>query len=221
MIIIELDTSDVAKWSGYFDAMAQQTPGAMARGLNNFGAHVKHTVLDYLSATTGLDVEAINSATVVLEASPGHLAWEMDAGRALLNDSDDWRRGWNSRPSDDQFDSQLLVDIVTQPGCCDVCAREAEGGPYTIEQVNELAAEWANFVPTGLSWLEALTRAPVTNMIHPNCRCTTKPHESAEQQSTFGKAADHILTPQELGKGLPKAVLDEVVTTFRAVVRGA
>lgn len=217
MVIIELDTSDVEKWAGYFDAIAARTPYGIARGLNNYGQHIKGVVFEYLSATTGLDVEAISSVSVIHEADANHLAWEMDASRALLQDSDNWNRPWPQRPSDDEFESQILVDIVTQPGCCEVCSNEAAGGPYTLEQINELAAEWANFVPTGLSWLEALTRAPVTNMIHPNCRCTTKTHEGQEQ--TFNNSTAHILTPRDMSAGLPKAVLDEVVTEFRAVVR--
>jgi hypothetical protein len=54
-------------------------------------------------------------------------------------------------------------------------------------------------------------------MIHPNCRCTTKTHEGQEQ--TFNNSTAHILTPRDMSAGLPKAVLDEVVTEFRAVVR--
>jgi hypothetical protein len=143
----------------------------------------------------------------------------MDASQALVKNAEEWRRPWQIG-SDTTFAQSILLDIITQSDCCEVCARAAQEGPYTTEQVSELAALWKDFVPTGLSWMDALSRAPVTNLLHPNCRCTTQQHVEGEQKIpvVFGGHAQ-MMAPEELGQRLGQVVMAGVMDTVRTVLK--
>jgi hypothetical protein len=219
MIELTVDTTDILRIADEFIQAPGATNIAIAQGLNKFGGEVKAGMLEYLSVTTGLDQEAIESVTVVNEATPGSLVWQIDASQALVKNSEAWQRPWQIG-SDTTFAQNVLLDIITQSDCCEVCSRAAQEGPYTAEQVSMIAAEWANFVPTGLSWLSALSRAPVTNLLHPNCRCTTQQHVEGEQKIpvVFGEHAQ-MVTPEELGQQLGKVVMAEVTDAVRLVLK--
>lgn len=220
MIDVEIKLDDLLKWAEYADEIRASTPKSIAKALNAFGDGMKLGLIDYLAAASGLDPEQVSSVTQVDEATSGDLQYHVDASRALLTDADEWRRPWDSRPSDSQFEQQILLNIETQPGCCDICEQAAEEGPYTAEQISEMAAKWKDFVPTGLSWLTALTRSAVTNLLHPNCRCGTSQWRSTDRSIPVRfDGGDKMLTPDEIGHELAKSVLHDWIEDIRVIVK--
>lgn len=223
MIEFSIDWSDVLDWVQRAATVPARTPIAIARGLNSFGAKMKAAMLQYLSAVTGLAQADIESTSVFEEATTGRLTWKMDASQALLINSDQWQlRPWHESFSDNSFESSILLDIVTQDGCCDVCLTASAEGPYTAEQINTIAAVYADFVPTGLSWLTAMSRVPTTNLLHPNCRCTTRQTtDMGERQLPF-TGDDGTMTMEtydEIGDELAKTVMDELVVEIKDVFK--
>lgn len=214
MIELEINTDDLLKWSRYMNEIPKRTPAAIARGLNRFGVNVKAAMMDYLAAETGLSSEQINSVTSVEEASAGSLRWAMDASRALLNDADEWRRPWVNS-ADHTFQQEILLNIVTQPNACDICTTAASHSPYTAEEISNMAATWANFVPAAA----AIQNAPVTNLLHPNCHCVTTSWDVTRRRLpiVFG-GVEQMMTTDEIGRELGRIVLDELEGEIAAIL---
>ena len=104
--------------------------------------------------------------------------------------------------------SSSCLQIVTSGDgtVCEICAHAAENSPYTVEDINMLAAKWKDFQPPHPVVGER------SNLIHPNCRCRTVPWDASRQQNvTFASAPSS-----------PPVVLTgrEIVEAFATEVRG-
>lgn len=218
MIELEIDLSELFDLMEHTRQLPAKTPEIMARGINKFGAEMKNGLVQYLAATTGFDPANIESVAVVQEANPQNLSWSVDAGQALVSNSDSWQRAWSERNIDSSFEEQVLLDIICQDDCCELCAQFAQE-PHTALEISNQAAEWKDFVPTGMSWLTALTRAPVTNLLHPNCRCTTTGHDDlgngGKLPIQFEGGQPQMLSCEEIGHDLVTMVMDEVEQAWR------
>jgi hypothetical protein len=156
----EIDVSDLLRWGKALEGMPKKVKSAAARALNTYGDGVVTAAVRYLSNQTGLDASAIREKIEVKRATASNLSWEMDASAVVL-ETTDWSRPWEGR-DDSNFDKSALVKIIAHEDCCEVCAEAAEDSPYTMEQVQQLAAKWTHFVPPHP------VSGPRTNLIHPN-----------------------------------------------------
>lgn len=175
--------------------------------LNKLGTSALQTSTDYLSGQTGLDSVDVRNAIQVHEATPQDLMWSMDARSITLEPSPNWERPWEA-PGDNTFNQQQLLQIITMNDVkvCQVCAQAAENSPYTVEDINKLAAEWKDFEPP------YLVGGDRTNLCHPNCRCRTVPWNASRRQNTT--FANTPSSPPVLLTG------QEIVEAFATEVRG-
>ena len=170
MIHVLIETSDLVKWAGYFDDVSKKSPEILSGALNSVGDDVVRISVDYFAEATGLDAADVRPMLEVHPASPGNLRWVMDASAVVLKDSPNWERPWD-KPGDDTFSQQQTLAIVTSGDArvCQVCAQAAANSPYTVEDINVLAAKWKDWHPPQPGAGE------MTNLIHPYCRCRTVP----------------------------------------------
>ena len=201
MIHVQIETDDLLKWAGYFDELPKKTPEAIARALNSVGGNVLEISVDYFAEGTGLDAADVRPLIEVREATAGSLRWVMDAGAVALMDSPNWERPWD-KPGDNTFSQQQLLQIVTSNDTkvCEVCAQAAENSPYTVEDINALAAKWKDFHPPQPGVGE------MTNLIHPYCRCCTVPWIQSRrlnvQFATTPPSPPVVLNVRQLGEAI-------------------
>ena len=195
MIDINIDVSDLLKWSRYLETIPKKTPTAIARALNTVGDNVVRRIADYVSTGTGLHPDDVASLMTVKRASPSDLTWSIDASQ-LAPPSLDWSRPWD-KPADQEqtFDSSILVKIVTagDEKVCPVCERLAEQSPYTLPEAQQLLP------------------------VHENCRCLLTSWQATRKLPvTFGQNGampPELLSTKELGDAIGmelKAVLRAV-----------
>lgn len=212
MIEIKIQVDDLLKWGAQLEEFGKETPIMFSRVLNKLGGSALQTSTDYLSAQTGLDSVDVRNAIQVHEASPQDLMWSMDARSITLEPSPNWERPWQ-KPGDNTFNAQQLLQIVTSGDStvCEICARAAENSPYTVEDINMLAAKWKDFQPPHPVVGER------SNLIHPNCRCRTIPWAASRQQNvTFASAPSSppvLLTGQE--------IVEAFATEVRGMLKGS
>jgi hypothetical protein len=191
---INVDTSDLLKWSRYMNRIPKKTGAAIARGLNTVGDNIVHNAAQAMAETTGLDPNDIIELIEVKKATADDLKWSMDASK-VAPPSLDWSRPWDKRTG---FDDRTLVKVVTSFDklVCDRCLAVEKNSPYTLEEVNSMN-------PYG------------NGIVHPNCRCMVQAWYATRQLPvTFGRGAkSQLFTMRELGE----KVAEELKLTIRAI----
>lgn len=214
MIHVLIQTDDLLNWAGYFGELPKKTPEVLARVLNNVGDEVLQTSIEYFAESTGLDAIDVRPQLEVTEATPSNLRWVMDASAIVLKESPNWERPWD-KPGDNTFSQQQLLQIVTSGDrqVCPVCLDAAANSPYTVDDINKLAAKWKDRdfpVPIG--------GEARTNLIHPYCRCRTVPWIQSRQLNvqfaTTPPTPPVVLTARQLGQ----AIVTELGATLRVKV---
>lgn len=211
---IKVDSSDLLKWARFYDDMPRATKRALANALNTFGEGVVRETIKKISEKNGWDPDVVKSRLIVHEADPHNLEFVMDAS-AVVAPSQDWNRPWDQREQS-AFEQDSLVNIVpTDDGFdCELCRQIAADGPYQLSKVMEMQAKWADYVPPTPN----IAPGPITNLIHPRCRCTSAPWSSYRRlpvsfQSdggNVGKAPGHLMTMKQLAKAVQNEVRTEI-----------
>jgi hypothetical protein len=173
VIHFSVDTKDLLRWSRYLTTIPKRTKPAIAKAMNTLGDHVVQTTALQISDKTGMTVSDVIASIVVSRASPSNLVWEMDATAVALPANPD-NRNWDSR-DDSIFAEGQLVKIIANDDSCDICQQAQEDSPFTIEQVRDMQAKYANYVPS------KPVEGPRTNLLHPNCRCAVEPWRATRQ----------------------------------------
>lgn len=207
---IKVDASDLLKWARFYDDMPKANKRALARALNTFGEGVVRETIKTISDKNGWDPDVVKSRLIVKEADEHDLEFVMDAS-AVVAPSQDWNRPWDQREQS-SFEQNSLVNIVTTDDGfdCELCRQIAAEGPYPLSQVLEIQAKWAEYVPPTPN----IAPGPITNLIHPRCRCSSAPWSSYRRLpisfqtdgGNVGKTPNHLMTMKQLSK----AVKDEV-----------
>jgi hypothetical protein len=206
---LKVDADDLLNWARYLEDIPKVTNVAIARGLNTYGEGVLQRAAERLADKADLQVHEVMSIIRVTRATPRRLEWSMDAS-GISPPSGDWSRPWAERDQK-QFEKQTLVNITTLHDrfSCDVCEEAAAAGPYTMAEIDQMAAKWKD-------WPGASGPAPGfrTNLIHPNCRCVLTPFANKRRLNVqWGKGESELYT----AKGLADAIVGEVKVAIRAV----
>jgi hypothetical protein len=212
---IKVDGQDLLKWAKFYDEMPRHTKVALAKALNTFGEGVVRETVHRIAEKNGWDPDVVKSRMVIHEADAHDLEFVMDV-TAIVSGSKDWTRPWEER-GQTEFEQDTLVNIVTMDDGydCDLCRQIAQDGPYTMSQVNEMQAKWANYVPPTPN----IAPGPISNLVHPRCRCQSAPWSSYRRLpvnfqgdgGSVGSSPKHLMTMKQLSK----IVKDEVRTTIR------
>jgi hypothetical protein len=212
---IKVDGSDLLRWARFYEDMPRHTKRAVARALNAFGEGIVRETVRIIADKNGWDPDVVRQRLVVQEADEHDLEFVMDAS-AVVSSSQDWNRPWDQRETT-AFEQDTLVKIVTcDDGYdCQVCQQIAAEGPYTMSQVLEMQAVWADYVPPTPN----IAPGPITNLIHPRCRCSSAPWSSYRRLpvnfqgdgGNVGSAPQHLMTMKQLAR----AVKDEIVTEIK------
>jgi hypothetical protein len=209
-VLVKANFDALLKWSRYLDEVPKRTRPAIANALNDYGRGVARSKAEAVAAETGLDPDDVLNLIEVDEATADNLVWKMDASK-VATPPPDWERPWEKR-SDSAFQQQTLVKIVTSGDAttCEICRDAASKNPYTMEEINTLAAKWQHWEP------EAGIVGERTNLLHPNCRCIIQPWQQTRRMSVrFGArgAPEELLNARQLGR----RVADEIKVAIRAV----
>jgi hypothetical protein len=207
---VKVNATDILRWARYLNEVPKRTRPAMARAINAYGEGVVESTAEVIAGRTGLDANEIRALIEVREATPDNLTWEMDA-TAVAPPPPDWQRPWEKRDGK-QFEEQTLVKIVTSGDdhTCEICAEAAEKSPYTLDEVNQLAAKWKHWEPP------AGIGGERTNLIHPNCRCMIQPWRETRRVSVnFGgkSAPPELLNSRQFGR----RVADELKVAIKVL----
>jgi hypothetical protein len=210
MSTIKIRAADALKWARFLDEIPKRTRPAIARAINDYGEGVADGTAAAIAEETGLDPHEVRALIDIKEATADHLVWEMDA-TAAAPPPQDWQRPWDTR-SNKAFEQQALVNIITSGDdhTCEICEEAAEKSPYTMDEINQLAAKWKHWEPP------AGVVGTRTNLLHPNCRCAVVPFRSQRRMSvTFsGKGAPtELLSARQLGV----RVADEMRVMIKAI----
>jgi hypothetical protein len=208
---LKVDASGILEWSAYLDQIPKKTKPAIAKALNDYGRGVAAGAAEMIAQNYDLDPHEVLKEIDIREATPERLVWEMDAS-TVAPPPPDWERPWDKR-STSEFDKQNLVNIVTVGDhvTCEICEEAEENSPYTMEEINNLAAKWQHWEPP------AGVTGTRTNLLHPNCRCSIvpyRPQRNVAVQFGGGKSAPReLFTARQLGK----KVADEIRVSIRAI----
>jgi hypothetical protein len=191
MLGLEVDTSELLKWSRLMRNVPKRTKAAIARALNTVGDNIVHNAVEYNAEATGLDPSDLERLIVVKKATPDDLTWSMDQSAILTKTN--FARPWET-PDDGTFDQSTLVKVITQNDdyVCEKCIDVADHSPYTLEEVRNLNPYGPDF-GTG------------TNLVHPNCRCATAPWQATRELpvSVVGTdAPPELFTMRQLGQAV-------------------
>lgn len=205
---IEVDVSDLLKWARYFDKIPRESNAALARALNTVGQNVAENMASYLSDATGLNKLDVAEMFEVHQASPDDLEWSLDTSRVMGQNGS---RPWETRDTT-TFDQQTLVKVVTlEDGHdCDICNSVAEESPYTLAQISDMRAKWANFTPSD----HGPAPGERTNLVHPNCRCVLQPWQATQRRfsASMGGMPPELMNVKQLAD----AVREELTVILRA-----
>jgi len=206
---LKVDADDLLNWARYLEEIPKVTNAAIARGLNAYGDGVVLRAAERIADKADLQVHEVMSVIKVTRATPRRLEWAMDTS-AVVAPSSDLARPWAGRDTK-QFEGQTLVNITTlhDQFSCEVCEEAAAAGPYTMAQIDELAAKWKDFpgAPGPATGFR-------TNLIHPNCRCVLTPFANKRRlRVSYSRGVDDLYTAKQLGD----AVAGEVRVAIRAV----
>lgn len=217
---LKVDASDLLKWARYYENIPRVTKPALARALNTYGNGVVQEVVRVVSDQNGWDPDAVRQRIVTTEADPQHLEYSMDASLVTVgNAQTDWSRDWSNRDTSN-FDQDTLVQIITSGDACvcPVCEQVAEDGPYTMQQLNDMQAQWACYVPPTPN----IAPGVITNLVHPRCRCVAQPWTSYRRLPVSGFAPEgsggnvastppmRQMSMRQLAKALAPELLDEL-----------
>jgi hypothetical protein len=211
---LKVNVDELLNWGRFGEQMSQRTPAAIARALNAYGEGVAKGAAQRIAEKTGIDINTIAETITIKRATPDDLKWSMDASMLSPPDAR-WSRPWESR-NEKAFEQDTLVNIITvEDDCvCEACEEAASKGPYTMAEVRDLQAKWADFVP------KTLGGGVRTNLIHPNCRCTIQSWKSLRkvpvmQQGTPkpGAPPPQKFTVRQLGQ----LIASEIRTEIKAV----
>jgi hypothetical protein len=209
---ISINTNDLLKWARAFDEVPRRTHAAIARALNAVGTQIERSAAQYVAEQSDLDPNDVMGMIDVTEATPDNLTWEMNATAVALSQQE-WSKPWD-KSDDHTFDQSTLLNIVTShdESVCEICQEAADGGPYSAEEIQNLALKWANYVPP------ASVKGERTNLLHPNCRCSTKQWSSLRRMPVmFGKpggSPPEMLTAGQIGREVAvelKAEIDNLL----------
>jgi hypothetical protein len=212
---IKVDASDLLRWARFYEDMPRMTKRALAKALNTFGEGVVRETVRNIAEKNSWDPDVVRSRMLVQEADEHDLEFVMDAS-AVVAPSQDWQRPWDQRDTT-AFEQDSLVKIVTMDDGydCDVCKQIAEQGPYALSQVLAMQAKWAEYIPPTPN----IAPGPITNLIHPRCRCQSQPWSSYRRLNVAfqgggnvaGAAPPHLMTMKQLAR----AVKDEMITEIK------
>lgn len=210
---IHIDASSLLRWAGILEGFPQTNRSAIAAALNQLGDGIVNEVAANYAEATGLDPGDVRAQILTQEARANGLHWSMDASALKLTASD-WSKPW-SVTTDQTFEQSVLLSIVTADDCaCPVCMEAAANGPYTPDQIQALAAKWADYVPP------ATVQGERTNLLHPNCRCQTMAFQSFRRQTvtTFTRhaAPPELMTMKQLGAKVADALSGQIKIAIRA-----
>lgn len=208
---IRIDADDLLRWARYFHELPNRSKGALARGLNAAGDLLVTEYVRLAAQDSGLDPNDLRGLVVVNQATPDDLSWTLDASSITLL-GPHWERLWQGAPQEQSMDQNALLKVVTAEDhtVCDVCNRIAAEGPYTVEQINQFAAQWAEYEPPH----EVV--GPRTNLLHPNCRCVTQPFQASRRlpvsigDDFSRRAPSELMTIKQLAKVVDGEVLIEM-----------
>jgi hypothetical protein len=206
-----IEDSDILKWARSAGEIGLETDPAIARALNAFGERVVDTAVAAIEDATGQ--QDVRSLITVYQADANNLAWEMDARAAAPGQSgDSGDREWRDT-GDNTFATGQLLNIITcaDEATCPVCEEIAANGPYTVQQINDMAMKWANYVPPDT------VKGERTNLLHPNCRCAVQAWQSTRRLPvTMGPRGTpaKLMTAEQVGK----AVATELTALIKAKV---
>lgn len=217
---LKVNASDLLHWARYYDELPRHTKPAIARALNTYGSGVVEEIVRQVAAKNNWDPDQVRQRIIVKPADADDLTYKMDAS-LVVPQSQSWNRPWQTRDNS-AFEQNTLVKVITVDDGfdCDICRQIAAEGPYTMQQVNDMQARWADYTPPTPN----IHPGTITNLVHPRCRCTTQPWSSYRrlpvafqgQSGSVGAAPTRLFTMKQLGKALQ----DELSVTIRAVRRG-
>lgn len=218
---IRVRADDLLKWSRFLNELPRRTKPAIARALNSYGNGVVNEVVKQIADKNSWDPDDVRSRIMVKQASPQDLTYTMDAS-LVVPQSQAWNRPFPTR-DDSAFEQNTLIKIVTVDDGydCDICRQIASEGPYTLQQVNQMQAKWADYVPPTPN----LHPGTITNLVHPRCRCMTQPWSSyrrlpVSMQTSTGDAVGGAPTSLFTMKQLGRLVKNELNVEIKALLRG-
>lgn len=211
---IKVDGSDLLRWARFYEDMPKSTKRALAKALNTFGEGVVRETVKAIAEKNGWDPDVVKSRLIVREADEHDLEFVMDAS-AVVAPSQDWNRPWPERDQS-QFEQDSLVNIVTTDDGfdCELCRQIAADGPYPLSDVMTMQAKWADYVPPTPN----IAPGPITNLIHPRCRCTSAPWSSYRrlpvsfqaEGGNVGSTPKHLMTMKQLSKIVKNEIKTEI-----------
>lgn len=210
---IKVDADDLLKWARFYDEIPRRVKHGLAKALNTFGEGVVTETVRLLAEKNGWDPDVVRSRIIVHEADDHDLEFVMDAS-AVVAPSQNWQRPWTERDSD-SFDQDSLVTIVTSDDGydCELCKRIAEEGPYTMREVRDMQAKWADYVPPTPN----IAPGVITNLVHPRCRCCSQPWSSYRRlpvsfqgSGSVGSTPHHLMTMKQLAKTVRNDLITEI-----------
>lgn len=212
-----VDASDLVRWARFFEELPRANKQAIADALNVYGEGVAKEYSQLIAEQNGWDPDAVRQNIIVSEAEPNDLTWKMDASMVTPS-SEAWQRPWEDRDQS-AFEQNTLVNIVTcEDGYdCKVCEEIAANGPYTMSEVIQMKSRWADYVPDTPN----MAPGPITNLVHPRCRCMTMSWTSSRRLPVGMQASGNIgsrVPPQRLFsmRGLAKRVLNQMSVEIKA-----
>jgi hypothetical protein len=204
MIVLEVDTAELLKFTRYMQNIPKRTGAAIARGLNTVGENMVREMIKFQAEQTGLDENELAALVEVKKATPDDLSFEMDA--SAISTKTDFSRPWVKRDdSDTSFSDSTLVKIVTSGDelVCDKCLSAADHSPWTLAEVRAMNPYGADF-------------GSGTNLVHPNCRCMTQAWQATRTlpvRASGSEAPPELFTMKQLGK----AIADEMQVVLKAI----
>jgi hypothetical protein len=206
MTEININTDDLLKWARAFEQVPKHTHAAIARAINAIGAQIENAAVAYVAEQSDLNPTDVMGMIHVDRATPGNLVWEMDASAVALQQME-WSKPWE-KTGDHTFGQGVLLNIITceDETVCEICKDAAENGPYSAEEIQNLALKWKDYVPP------ASVKGDRTNLLHPNCRCSTQQWKSMRRVPvTFGKGGlPQMLTAGQIGRALGAELAIEI-----------
>lgn len=203
MIRVSIDASALVRFVQNLQRVPAAIERAAARALNSIGEQVLDSVMDAVSAQTGMDAELLRNYIMVQRATPDNTEFSIDASQALIEAPETrpmplaGRRRFAQRPSG-YFHAEELVQIVTMGDelVCQICQDLEADGPYQIEEARQL-------IPA-----------------HPHCRCLVQSHRSRRELPVAFRKGQNVEVASVTMQQLSTRMRDEVRITLKALIDG-
>lgn len=210
---ININADDLLKWAKMFDEMPRRNLPAIANALNQVGDGVADEIARVIADATDNDASAVRNDIVVYQADANNLQCSIDASAVLPPRSSPFgRRPW-ATSNDKSFGQLFNVVTAGDDVVCELCQQVAESGPYTMDEIDQMAAQWADYAPPNVVSGER------TDLIHPLCRCTLQSFASYRKlpvQFTPGAAPPQLLTIRKLGRAVADALAGQIKIAIKA-----